>query len=324
MTTAESASPTRPPRRPAIDVARGTAVAAMVVYHIAWDLSELHFIHTDIRDSAGWSSFARAIAASFLVLVGVSLVLAHGRGIRAAPFLRRTALVAAAAAAVTVGSWIAFPDSYIFFGILHNIVLSSCLALPFVRAPAVATAGVAAAVLATPLLVAAPAFDHALLVPLGLGTGSPVTNDFVPVFPWTGFVLAGVAAARAGRSLLDRLGAGAAPGRIGRLLALAGRHSLAVYLLHQPVIFGSLLALRQLLGPDPAAEAAPFLRSCVAACRAAGQAAAVCGPACDCSVDELKRDGLWVAVVAGRTSPGEQERTSALARACLKKVAPAG
>lgn len=295
----------------------------MVVYHSAWDLSELGFVQTDIRASVPWSSFARAIAASFLVLSGIGLVLAHGRGVRPGPFLRRTALLAAAAGLVTLATWFVFPESYIFFGILHNILLSSILALPFVRAPPAVTAAVAASILLAPLALGGPAFDAGSLAFLGLGAEVPDTNDYVPVCPWTGFVLAGVAAARFASS---RLAArepgrdpGRAPGRAGRALAWAGRKSLAIYLLHQPAIFGSLLALRQLLGPDTAAEAAPFMRSCISACRAADRLGEACEASCACTVEELKRDGLWTVVLSGRPSAEELSRASALGQMCLRR-----
>lgn len=303
----------------AIDVARGIAVVAMVIYHSAWDLSELAFVDTDIRASLAWSMFARTIAASFLVLSGVGLVLAHREAVRFRAFLRRTAFLGGAAAIVTLVTRFAFPDSYIYFGILHNIALSSLIALPFVRAPGSVTALAAACVLFAPLALEGPTFDQPLLAFLGLGTNVPVTNDYVPVFPWTGFVLAGVAAARLAAALTAGSGRERAPPRLARALAWLGRKSLAVYLLHQPLIFGSLLAIRQLLGPDPVAEAAPFMRSCISACRSGAELAETCRANCACTVEELKRDGLWPVVLSGRPSAEEMSRASALAQMCLRR-----
>ena len=127
-------------RIPALDLARGAALAAMVIYHAAWDLSFLGLIETDIRDHTGWILFARAIAASFLVLVGIGLVLAHASGAdapgwnRAASF-KRLGMITGAALLVTAGTYAAMPDNFIFFGILHAIAVSSVLALPFLRLP---------------------------------------------------------------------------------------------------------------------------------------------------------------------------------------------
>ena len=50
-------------------------------------------------------------------------------------FWRRFALIVAAAALVTAGTYVAFPTSYVFFGILHCIAVASLIAVPFLFAP---------------------------------------------------------------------------------------------------------------------------------------------------------------------------------------------
>ena len=189
------------PRWPAIDVARGVAIAAMVVYHFAWDLSFVRLIATDIVGHPAWQLFARTIAASFLVLVGIGLALGHGDGVRWRSHLRRLAVITGAALAITLVTRFAFPDEYIFFGILHCIALSSLLALPFLHAPTAVLAVGAAFCFAAPVLFTAPALDEPYLDWLGLGSSAPVTNDYVPVFPWFGWVLVGLATARVIRRL---------------------------------------------------------------------------------------------------------------------------
>src|SRR6185503_12461180 len=65
----------RGPRLDAIDAIRGAALCAMVVYHFAWDLADFHLVGWDVAAGPIWRLFARSIASSFLILVGVSLVL---------------------------------------------------------------------------------------------------------------------------------------------------------------------------------------------------------------------------------------------------------
>ncbi|MFN4212329.1 MAG: heparan-alpha-glucosaminide N-acetyltransferase domain-containing protein, partial [Devosia sp.] len=79
--------------------------------------------------------FARSIAASFLTLVGFSLVLATRGGLNRKAYLKRLAMVGAAAMLVTVATFFAIRDNFIFFGILHQVALASVIALPFLRAP---------------------------------------------------------------------------------------------------------------------------------------------------------------------------------------------
>src|SRR5690606_2738746 len=108
------------PRLEAIDVARGLALVAMAIYHFAWDLEFFGYVPHAMTAQGGWKLLARCIASSFLFLVGVSLFLGHARGIRWRPFLRRLAMVAGAAAAISLVTWLAVPGGLIFFGILHQ------------------------------------------------------------------------------------------------------------------------------------------------------------------------------------------------------------
>lgn len=305
----------------AIDLARGLALVAMAIYHLFWDLSFLQLIATPVASDPAWKWFARAIAGAFLFLAGVSLALGHGDRIRRRPFVRRLATIAAAAGLITIATSVAFPDSYIFFGILHCIALSSVLALPFLRLPWPVTLAAATLVLAAPHLVASQAFDHPALVWVGLGTRVPVTNDYVPVFPWFGMVLAGVATARLALPAIreSRLVRWRADRPAARVLLWAGRRSLAIYLLHQPLLLAILYPTALVLGPSPAAEAAPFMRQCEQSCATAGRARESCARACACTVEELKADALWERVRRDALSAEEKAAAGALARRCFAR-----
>lgn len=316
------AAPQDAPRRvQGIDVVRGAALVAMIVYHFAWNLSFLGLSGADIRDSAGWTWFARGIAATFLVLSGIGLVLAHRRGFDRAAFLRRLALIAGAALAVTGATFIVFPQSFIFFGILHAIAAGSVLALPFLRLPAWLTAITAAGVIALPSLVRFDALAAPWLAWLGLGTREVFANDFVPVFPWFGMVLIGVAL---GKTWVTRApaflasGAPATASAPARLLAAAGRRSLVVYLVHQPVLFGALWLLAAALQPQPAADARSFLSACQSNCRDSGAEASLCTRACTCVVDTLRTEGLWAAARAETLDPALKDRIDGVSRRCVE------
>ena len=234
------------PRLIGLDLARSAALAGMVVYHFTYDLEMFGLIAPGTAVSGGWFVLARVVASSFLFLAGFSLVLAHGAGIRWRAYGRRLAMIAAAAAVISVGSWFAIPGAWVFFGILHAIAFGSLAGLMVLRLHPVAVAGLAVAVALAGFGLALPLFDTPGLQWLGLGTVVPRSVDFVPVFPWFAAVLAGIACAQAmGRLGLLPRGPVAAPGRVLRALAWPGRHSLAIYLLHQPVLVGGLwLALR--------------------------------------------------------------------------------
>lgn len=234
--TATAASVTRLAR---LDAARGVAVIAMVVYHLAWDLSHFGIIATNVGLDPVWKSFAQAIAASFLAIAGISLERATQDGIRWRPFLKRLAVLILAALAITIVTWVVFPFSYIFFGILHCIALSSLLALAFRRWPVWALTGAGLIVFILPRVFRTPLLDAPIFDFVGLGTVTPVSNDYEPLFPWFAWVLWGMALARLRPGLLET---GTAPAWLQAL----GRWSLPIYLVHQPLLFGCLMLLARL------------------------------------------------------------------------------
>ncbi len=312
--------PSPAPRLPVLDKARGIALAAMVLYHLVWDLSFLGLIDPVIRDSLLWSSFARLIAASFLILAGIGLVLAHGQGLDRVKFLRRLALVAGAALLVTVATRLVFPDAFVFFGILHAIALGSVFALPFLRLPLWAILAATGLVWLLPFLVQSPAMAAPALIWIGLGDRLPNSTDFVPVFPWFGFMLLGVALGRAVN--WSRLAGPEPATRPGRLLVTAGRRSLLVYLVHQPVLFGALwlVALVAVKQPDP--EARPFLGACRAQCEANGADAPTCTRLCQCAVDATRAEGLWASLMRDQLNDSQRSRFEAISRRCAEMSSP--
>jgi uncharacterized membrane protein len=228
-------------RIPLVDVLRGGALAAMALYHFAWDLSFFALADLGVTENPLWIAFARSIAGSFLALVGVSLYLAHGESVRWPGFLRRVAVIAFWALVISAASWFADPEGMILFGILHCIAVSSVLGLLFLRAPLPIVIAAAIACLVAPSFLASSAFNGLGFVWLGLASEVLPSNDYNPLLPWFGMVLLGIAAARV--IPRDKWPAWQPHDIVTRSLALIGRHSLLFYLLHQPVLLGILWAV---------------------------------------------------------------------------------
>lgn len=312
--------PKRTGRIAAIDIARGAALVAMAIYHFAWDLEFFGYVPPGMTAVGGWKLFARCIASSFLFLVGVSLFLGHGKGIRWRGYWRRLAMVAGAALAISVVTYIAVPTGFIFFGILHQIALASVLGLAFLRPPAVVTLIVAAVVIAAPHYLRSPFFDDPWWWWTGLSENRPRSNDYVPVFPWFAAVLFGIAAAKIAEraGLFARLATLGAP-KWTWPLAFGGRHSLAVYLIHQPVLIGCVWLFSQLFPPAEVPREVRFRQSCEASC-GEQRDTAFCARYCVCMLDTLSRDGAIESIYAGDRSEALQSRVQEIAGRCTAET----
>ncbi len=304
------------PRIEALDWARGAALIVMAGYHTLWDLTFYGFVDIGIGVSPLWVSIQRGILTIFLLIAGASLALAHGDGIRWRSFWRRWAMIAVGAAAVTIGTAILLPDYIAWFGVLHAIALFSLLALPFIGAPLWPVLGAALA----SMLIAfwqSPVFDTPWLSWIGFFVTTPNTADLVPVFPWFGVTLLGLASVR----IAQRLGwfetlAGWHPADLAsRLLKLLGRWSLAFYLLHQPIIIGTI-QLVAMLQPDPAtARAESFLQSCTASCNGNEK---YCTAYCQCALSIVTEGDMWLTLSADPRSVSQQRDLDQMANLCTE------
>lgn len=309
---ASAASATTTARRVGvIDTARGVALLAMALYHGSWDLTYLGLADFDLFGDPLWLAARTGILGSFLILSGLSLVLAAEGGIDRRRFLRRFALLVLAAGGVSAVSMVMFPDSPIVFGVLHHMAVASLLGLALLRLPWPVLLLLGVAVIALGETVALPLFDEPWLRWIGLMTFEPESNDYVPLFPWFGGFLFGMALGRLWRPAPTRAPGGA----VGRGFAWAGRHSLAVYLLHQPVLFGSLSLLAMGIGADPA-DVRSFQTSCAATCTSSGGEVAHCTATCRCVADDLNRAGLWSDFVHDRLSADGARKVDGVIQSC--------
>ena len=291
-----------PARIPLLDAARGAAMIAMTIFHFSWDLEFFGYAPPGMTSEFGWRLFARSIASSFLLIVGISFMLSHINGIRWPSFWRRFAVVGGAAAIISLATYVTTPDRFVFFGILHQIAAASLMALLFVRLPALAIFVAGVAILALPYYFRSEMFLQPTFWWSGLAPFDPPSNDYVPVFPWTGLVLVGMAIAKFSEQsgLAGRLATVPADtGQTARLLSFLGQHSLIYYLLHQPMMMAALFALTYVLPPAPIDKAALFIPQCVLSCERERDNA-FCARFCSCIRDELQNQSIFQEVLDGK------------------------
>ena len=114
--------------------------------------------------------------------------------------------------------------------------------MPGPRRPIGLTLAVAIACFVMPWVFTSPALDQPWLDWLGLGSTDPVTNDYVPIFPWFGFVLSGVAVGKWLLPLRETMAVARwrATNWLSKGLVWAGRKSLPIYLTHQIILLAVL------------------------------------------------------------------------------------
>ena len=233
-----------------LDTLRALAIVWMAAFHFCFDLNYFGLWQPPqlfTRDPF-WTTQRSCIVALFLFCAGLGQAVAlHGRSgwpLLDRGFWRRWGQVAAGALLVSAGSALMFPRSWIHFGVLHGIAVMLIAA----RLLAPLRSGLwplGAVALALPLWLQHPVFDNPWANWVGLVTRKPITEDYVPVLPWLGVMLWGLAA---GQVLLQHrpdLLSGPVPAAL-RPLAVLGRWSLSFYMLHQPLLIGVLMAGRSL------------------------------------------------------------------------------
>ena len=233
----------RPARIWEIDFLRGLAVILMVCYHLLFDLGEF----VGIKKFLGWSTNLSTVAwvaaqyffaGLFVVLSGTSSTLSRNN-------LRRGLRLLAVSLLVSAATYIFDASSAVYFGILQCLAVSMLVyGAAFEKAGAAVCAAAGAAVIglaaALPVLKEALAIRTNWLMPFGLHSQSFSAFDYFPLIPWFGIFLVGAALGKtlyaSKRSLL--------PWSLPTTFVnFAGRHSLLIYIIHQPVIMGVLYAL---------------------------------------------------------------------------------
>jgi uncharacterized membrane protein len=231
-----------------IDLLRGFAIVLMIPFHILFDLRFFGFSGIKLSESF-WYYSPRLIAFLFILLAGVSLSISYSRSKKGAAgaflfgkYLSRGAGIFFWGLVITAVTWLLFRDEYIIFGILHFIGLSIILSYPFLRM-GYCNLVLGISCIAAGMYLQDQTFPFPYLLFLGFVPVSFSSLDYFPLMPWFGVFLIGIflgntlyqGAARS-FSLPD-----SSKNIIAIILCYAGRHSLAIYLLHQPAILAVLL-----------------------------------------------------------------------------------
>ncbi len=216
----------------------------MVVFHFCFDLSNFHYVEFDLKHGAFWHYYRYFIVSMFVFASGISLQIAYRKGIDKKKLLKRLLMLGSASLAVSIGSYTQFPNTWIYFGILHFFLFASIAGLLFLKIPKIALLTSLAIIVGYNFKLINMHWLYQLLqAPLHL----PVryTEDLANIFPWFGVFLLGIVFGY--YQLADKffgLKMFTAQSKFNIVFSYIGKHSLLIYLLHQPLFFGIFLLLK--------------------------------------------------------------------------------
>lgn len=221
-----------------LDALRGLCILGMVVVHFVYDLVELYGL-VKWEYSPLFSFVMNWGGVLFLLISGICVTL----GSRC---IRRGALVFACGlivSAVTYGMYyfgFSGKSIIIYFGVLHCLGVCMLLWPLFRKWPhwLLALTGIALVILGF-YLKTIPRVPYPWLMPFGLPWIEFASSDYFPLLPYFGFFLMGSALGKSvyrnKESLLPKVNT---QNFLIRFLLLCGKHSLWIYLLHQPILSG--------------------------------------------------------------------------------------
>ncbi len=228
------------PRVFLIDALRVFAIVMMIAYHFCYDLKYFGWTDWTIPEGDSWRHWRYVIVSLFVFTMGASMGLAtaHGRNYKA--FYKRLGKIAVCALLITIISLAMFAKSWIYFGILHFMVLASCFVFLLSDVNWKLTLMIGIAILIGFFIGWLPRrwpFDFIAALP-------SYTEDFVPLFPWLGVACLGLTFSQIFRtSEYADSGFSLAEGNngIAKAVTSAGKRSLLIYMVHQPILFAILI-----------------------------------------------------------------------------------
>lgn len=231
-----------------LDEIRGIDVILMCIYHLLYDLVEIFGANLPIYHTWGMRLFQGCIVGVFVILSGIACRFSKNN-------TRRGAICFALGMVMTLVTWLVMPSQLIVFGVLH--MLGICMVLfgllrPLLdKIPPLVGAIVSACLFALTYYtqigqlgiggfsVALPKafYETPFLFWLGFPNIGFASADYFPLLPWLFLFICG-----------SFLGVYVKAMKMPRFfyachskaLALIGRNTLIIYLVHQPIIYGIL------------------------------------------------------------------------------------
>lgn len=225
-----------------LDALRGILILLVIVIHAVFDVQ--YFILRDLSPIPGFSIIQNNTGEAFILLSGLCATL----GSR--PF-RRGLIVFSCGMLITLVTYgmyrlgFAGRDIIIYFGILHLLGLCMMLYPLYKKLPNAGLVGIGLLIVIFGYRFSYLTTTNPYLFVLGITTKSFSSGDYFPLFPHLGWYFIGVFLGKTVYKVRKtRFPNFPAENKIVRFFQFCGRHSLWIYLIHQPILYFFVMLLR--------------------------------------------------------------------------------
>ncbi len=223
----------------------------MILFHLIYDLNFFGVFTFELREGI-WFYFGRLTALIFIFLVGISLTLSYSKSLKKGlsgsqigmKNIKRGFKILGYGIIITVITHLLLTQGTIYFGILHFIGLAVIISYPFLRFTYYNIFfGILCILLGS--YISQITIESPYLLWLGIAPHGLYTFDYYPLLPWFGVVLLGIFVGNIlyengiRKYCIPELG----KNYLIRRMTFLGRHSLLIYLVHQPIIILILYGL---------------------------------------------------------------------------------
>lgn len=230
-----------------LDTLRGFTLVSMILYHGIWDLVYIFGIHMPWYESKAAYIWQQSICWTFILLSGFCWSLGRKK-------LNRGFWVLGGSVVISLVTALFMPDSRILFGVLSLIGTAMLILIPLDKGLKQVNPYIASGIcfviffltkqisggsirIGSYEILELPSKMYANLFTAYLGFPAPefFSSDYFPIIPWiflymTGYFWYQIFDKRDWKQYLS--------GVNGKPFAWMGRHSLLIYMVHQPIVYG--------------------------------------------------------------------------------------
>lgn len=237
-----------------LDELRGLCIILMVAYHFFYSAGMMYHYDWAVNIFNLLRPWQPILPISFVLLSGIACNLSHNNILRGIKLL-------IVAVGITLVTYFFMPEQVIWFGIIHFIAFANIICAPL-KKPILKIPSLVGVIIFGLMFVATYNIqagcigfmpDFAIKLPdilystdytmmFGFYSPSFYSADYFPLIPWLFLFMAGISLGKKIHKLPKIL-----KKKHIRPLAFVGRHTLVIYIAHQPIILGILYAVRHFI-----------------------------------------------------------------------------